>query len=218
MKAALPRPSLGSMLRRKARTAWRLALGWIYQDQVSFLLPTAMAPADPAEISCPTGYSLRCLAGRQDHTPWLELLNKDSGFGHWDETRLQNELVNRLFTPDSAGFLFKDRKLVGSAAICATFFRGRLMPAGMFLILDPECRGSFKLANALFNFNLYLSAREGYSHVFVSTYPDRLTALTLYLASGAQCCHTSVWSYVQWNRIQKRLGPTVARLKKKLDG
>jgi hypothetical protein len=208
--------SFSHVVQRKLRTALRLAGSWVYQAQVTYRFPTAKAVTNPEEIRLPPGFTLRNVSGPDDYPAWIDLLNKDKGFGHWDGVRLNSELIGTLLGHNSAGFLFKGYDLVGSAAICVTKFRGKRVPSGMFLIMDPAVRGDFKLAVALFKYNLWLAVREGYDHVYSSTFPDRLPALTLYLAHGAEPCHASLWSYVQWYRIHKRLARPVERLRNKL--
>jgi hypothetical protein len=200
---------------RKLKIVMLMAKSWVYNEQVAYYLSTEKVPSLEA-ISCPTGFTIRSISGPADYPLWIRLLNKDGGFGYWDEDRLQSELIDNLCSPTSTGFLFKGDQLVGAASICFTKFQGNNVPSGKFLIIDPGFRGSFKVAYCLYSFCLAIAASLGYSRVFASTYPDRLPALTLYLSNDLQVCYTNLWSYVQWYRIRKRVGPAAERLRRRL--
>lgn len=208
--------TLSRTVQRKVRTGLRLLLGLIYRPQVLFRFSTAALPADAAQIFCPAGYALRYDQGGRNHRQWIDLLNQDRGFGHWDDTRLQAEILATLVAPDSVGFVYRGEHMVGCAAICRGELHRKPVVFGMFLIIHPDFRGDFRLANALFRLSLWLAARAGHGVVYASTFVDRKPALTLYLANDAEACYTSLWSPVQWYRIRRRLGPTAAKLRRRL--
>lgn len=200
---------------QKLLTALKLFRGVLYQKQVTFRLATASMHEGPGKIRLPSSYTLRSVGGPEDNPAWIALLNKDAGFGHWNEERLQSEIRTNLVAENAAGFLFKDGQLIGSAAVCFSLLGGKRVPTGMYLIMDPAYRGNLKIAKALLQYNFWLGLSNGHRHVYATTDPSRLPALMLYLSNGAEPCHTNLWSFVQWRRINKRLGATVDRISRR---
>lgn len=202
----LPEPRR-PLLRRVLRRLRAL----VFEEQVAMRLPTRLTTQPPKLAA---DYTLRS-ATPDDHAAWVTLLSSDEGFGRWDMARLERDIVSQLLHPGSASLLFHQGRLVGCAATCLGKFRGRPQPMGMFLILDAAYRGQFKLSNALYRATLAHAEHAGHEAMFATTFPDRASALTLYLANSAQPVHTHLWSRVQWRRIHRRIGPIVARLKRR---
>lgn len=199
-----------------AATPWltrvlRRIRAMLYNEQVTMLLPTRR-PTPPRPLTA--DHILRS-AQAEDYPDWISLLNADEGFGHWDDNRLCRDLIGKLLRPDSSVLLFRGGKLIGCAAMCIGDYKGRLMPTGMFLILDAAHRGQFKLSNALYHAVLAHAEAAAHPYTFVSTFPDRLSALALYLSNGAKPVHSNLWSFVQWRGIHRRTGAIVNRLKQR---
>ena len=93
---------------RMARTAMRLLRNFFYQEQIAYRFPTRIAPEE-AIVACPAGYSIRALLGAQDYASWIELLNKDAGFGVWNDARLHDELLSVADRSEFCGFSVQGR-------------------------------------------------------------------------------------------------------------
>lgn len=187
----------------------RRARGLIYREQVICLLPSARGwPAD----MLPVGMTIRLLEGEADFPAWIDLLNVDAGFGRWDEARLRSDILDHLLRPNSVAMICKEGSLIGVVAAVRTVFRRRSMATGTFLIVAPKWRGNYRLALALLYATQDMVAAAGEDMILVATYPDRLSAIALYLARGAQPCYVCLWSVVQWFRLRRRLGPVVGKL------
>jgi len=82
-------------------------------------------------------------------------------------------------------------------------------------MLAPAHRGKKELFNALFYRTLAYFARENYEKVFACVDPHRLPALYLYLLNNCTPVYDSLYNFIQWRRIQKRLKPMLNRAKRR---
>lgn len=149
---------------------------------------------------------------------WAEILNRDPGFGKWDSDRIRTELISTLVTPDSSTLIFDGDTLIGCSCL-VDWDRRKRMAAGMYMILDPKYRGRKKLSYILtFRTLSYLHKADEYDSVLVTTDPERKSALLIYLRYGGKPIRDSLYSFVQWHRIEKRLRPTIKKLEARSAG
>jgi GNAT superfamily N-acetyltransferase len=181
------------------------ALSFLYRRQVEFTFPIdTLARFRGHDWSLPEGYSLSSPHGGSDLSAWAELLNSDGGFGVWDGERIRSDILRHLITPDAASLLFYRDELIGCFCTYDHSSRGHKTGFGMWFIVAANHRGK-GLSYALCFRTLYYFAREGYEKVVLSTDPFRLPALKFYLSHGAEPVYHSLFSYVQWRRIRRRI-------------
>jgi hypothetical protein len=183
-----------------------------YREQI---VCTMSALRDHAAAPLPSGLVMTSSDGSGREEDWIDLLNQDSGFGLWNRDRLEREIRSRLFASDAVQLVFSGSRLVAAVAVVSTEFRGRAMPSGTFLIVAPGWRGNFALARALVHAVQDVAARCGERELLISTFPDRLTPLALYLSIGVRPVWVALSSPLQWRRVLHRLGPTVERMRRR---
>ena len=177
----------------------------LYRRQVEFTFPIDMlARFRGHDWSLPEGYSLSSPHKGSDLDAWAELLDSDGGFGVWDGERIKSDILSHLIAPDAASLLFYHDELIGCFCTYDCSSRGHKRGFGMWFIIAANHRGR-GLSYALCFRTLYCFVREGYEEVLLSTDPQRLPALNFYLSHGAEPLYSSLFSYLQWRRIKRRI-------------
>ena len=202
----------GSRAGRQLRTFVTRVLARLYQEQLAMVIPAHPAPT---VHRIPAGYSIRGIESQADTTRWAHLLNAESGFGRWDEARINDEIIGDLISPESVLLLFSQEVLIGCAAICKGDRHRSGTSTGMYFVIDPKHRGQFQISAAMVQRAVILTGQAGYSGMFISTFPDRLSALALYLSLDARPIRSSLWSHVQWASVLRRVRPVTERLRQR---
>jgi RimJ/RimL family protein N-acetyltransferase len=149
-------------------------------------------------------YAFKKPDAQTDLQAWADLLTCDTRFGVWSRERIQTDILEELIAPDSAILVYHDNQLVACASA------QRLSPARdgigilMWFCILPAHRGRH-LGCCLVARTLSLFAREQYGHVMITTDPDRLTAIHIYLSAGAKPLYTSLSSYLFWWKIRRQI-------------
>lgn len=159
----------------------------------------------------PEGYTLQTGVEGVDLAMWAGLLNLDDGFGNWTPLKIRTEIVDRLIAPDAATILFHHSRLIGCCVgIDASTGQKRIM-TGRWLFLHPDYRGRSRLADELILCTAYLGVRERVDRIDCFTDPDRYAAIYLFLKNGARPRYDSLFSFVHWARIRRRMGRMYTR-------
>ena len=163
----------------------------------------------------PAGYVIRSPDDNVDLKAWADLLSLDGGFGIWTPERVKSEILSNSITPDAASLVFYKKQLVGcgSAIDCST--AKHKIGMGMWLMLHPSHQGKRGLAHAITYRTLAYFAKENYEKVIGTTDPSRLPVLYLHLSNGVVPEYDSLYSFIQWWKIKKRLKPLLERAKRK---
>ncbi len=164
----------------------------------------------------PHGFVVKSYEDERELAAWVDLLNRESGFGVWSEKRLRDELLSQLVSPRSTTLVYDDDRLVGCA--CLVRVPGDPRTAqGMFMYLDKAYRGRRKLAHLITLRTLaFVDDGQGMDRTLITTDPERLSALLIYLQFGAEPIRDSLYSFLQWRRIRRRLGPALQRMERRV--
>lgn len=185
----------------------------IYQNQVKMYYDVKQIIHLYKKYQTPVpGFIFKSYDDDNELADWIALLNRDEGFGTWTEQRLRSELLSILVSPRSTTLLYHGERLIGCACLVKMPDDPR-SAQGMFMYLDKQFRGSRKLSHRLtFRTLHFIVDSPDLERVLVTTDPERLSALLIYLHSGAKPQYSSLYSHVQWRRIYRRLGPVLKRM------
>lgn len=203
----------GSLWRRLPRSIYRRLRAAIYQQQVKMYLSRAQVlrvwESYPATAP---GLVVKSCDDERELAAWVELLNREEGFGVWSEQRLRTDLLDMLVSPRSTTLVYDGERLIGCA--CLVRVPGDPRTAqGMFMYLDKAYRGSRRLGHLMALRTLaFVDDRPGLDRTLITTDPERLSALLIYLQLGAEPIRDSLYAFVQWRRIYRRLGPVLQRM------
>jgi hypothetical protein len=202
----------GPGLRRAFGRRLRYLAALLYQPQVKLQFPMDVLIRRVATLpATPPGYVVRSPSSDEDLTAWATLLNEDEGFPRWTAERVREDLVARQVAPDAATLVFHGGQLVGCASACDASTARPKEGVGMYLFLKPAHRGRSGLAELITLRTATFFVRERYERVLATSDPHRLSVLTLHLSLGFVPIRDSLWSYVQWWKIRRRLRRVVER-------
>ena len=198
------------------RTLARLLAGTVYQRHVIFQFPIA---AIERGLRClpalPGGYECRVVATPADCTAVAGLLTEDGGFGTWTAERVKDELLDRLIDPRAASLILFEGKPVACASVIDVSTRRKRIAELMYLYVTPTHRNRHSVAFYVTYWTLGGTIDLHYKQVIGMTDPWRLPALCFYLSNGCVPLKTSLFSYLQWLRIMRRLQPRLELLSKR---
>jgi hypothetical protein len=188
----------------------------IYSPQITVAFPieevarrTAGLPALSSE------YAMIVPSSERDLALWVDLLNEEPSFGGWSIARLRKEILGKLVSPVAATLiLHKGRAIACVCAIDGSTQRKRIA-YGMYLYVTPKYRARTSLSRVLTITAFNNSLAVGYRHLWANTYPDRLSALAVYLSVGCRPIYRSLSNLLQWRAVTRRVGPAVERMKRR---
>ena len=184
------------------------------QVQIEFPIPVLRNYINN-QWNLPDGYTLRSPDRDIDLQAWADLLNMDKEFGHWTPERIEVDIISNLIAPDAASLLFYKQQLVGSANTMDCSSRKREFGIGMWLMMRESHRGKKELANATTYRTMSYFAKMDYDKAVAFTDPERLSAIYLYLSKGCLPVYDSLFSFIHWYRINKRLKPVLERARRR---
>lgn len=194
----------------------RLLVNAVYQRLVTFVFPIAVIERRWKFLpALPDGYECRAVATPADCAAVAGLLAQDSGFGAWTAERVKVELLDRLIDPRAALLILFEGKPVACASVIDASTRRMRIAELMYLYIAPAHRGRHSLASYVTYRTLGEALNLNYDRVIGMTDPWRFPALLFYLSNGCVPLKTSLYSHVQWLRVERRLQPTLAKLSKR---
>lgn len=188
--------------------------GFIYKRQITVLFPFPVIKRACASLpELPAGYSMQSPGERTDYAAWAKLFNKDGGFSYdpWTPESLRAEILANIAAPDAGTLLYYNGEMVGCSVCYDISKKGVKKGLGMFLYIDQAHRTHSSLAEILTFRSMGFFVRENYDIAIATTDPRRLSAIYLYLKAGCLPYYDSVYSYVQWFHIKKRLKKALDR-------
>jgi hypothetical protein len=197
-----------------ARVLWAK----IHHDQITMRFPKEDIARRCAALPALTdGFSIIVPTSEEHYDAWIDLLNAEPTFGRWTRERLKSELLTQLVSPGSVSLLLHDGEAIGCSCTVDGSTRRKRIAVGTYLYVKPKYRARTSIAYVLTVMALGHGAAAGYRHLWAHTYPDRLSALAIYLSVGCHPVYRTLGSFFQWRRVTKRLKPVVAKLKRKHD-
>lgn len=188
----------------------------IFSRHVYYEFPISMLADKTSNLpALKPGYEYRNPSSAQDLIDWAALMNREEGFGVWTAERIRRELMSRLISPEGAAFICFNGKPIASGCIIDASTSHRRIADTMYLYVCPEHRGNKSISYYITYRALKVCVDLGYDQVIGATDPQRLSALLLYLSNGAVPLRNSLYSYVQWHRILKRLSPAMASIQRR---
>lgn len=132
------------------------------------------------------------------------LLNSDGDFGEWSAERIRAEILPELIGPDSATIIYYKDRLIGCSFACVSKPYKERLGRLMWVMIAPEHRGK-GLSDLLLLRTLAFFPEKRYREIFITTDTFRYAAIHLYLKYGARPVYDSLYSLVQWRKINKML-------------
>jgi hypothetical protein len=215
-KGLHPRPARA--IRRVIGSLIAGLLSRIYSPQITVGFPVEQVVRHTVGLPMlPEEYSMIVPKSEHDLTLWANLLNEEPSFGFWTAIRLRNEILSKLVSPSAASLiLHRGRGIACVCAIDGSTPRKRIA-YGMYLYVTPRYRARTALSRIL-TITAFNSGRvAGYRNLWANTFPDRLSALAVYLSIGCRPIHRTLSSVLQWRAVTRRLGPAVERMKRRND-
>lgn len=176
---------------------------FIYFKQIKLVIPTHTIRQ--LSDSLPEDYILRSPDDTSDLKGWADLLNSDGNFGHWTPETVKSEIIDNLILPGAASLLVYKGSIVGSVATCE--YPSRRLKRGMIMwvIIDQHHRRkgfSYHLFSRTMNY--FLS--KGYNKSpMIATDSYRSIAIHFYLKVGAQPLYDSLFSFIQWWHVKRKI-------------
>lgn len=190
------------------RNSFRLLASFVYQRQLVFAFPVAMIERAGRMLpTLPEGYESRVVATAADRAAVAALLTEDGQFGAWTAERVKVELLDRLIDPQAALLIVADGQPVACASVIDASTRRKRIAELMYLYVTPTHRGRNSMAFYVTFRTLGRVMKHNYIKVIGATDPWRLPALNFYLANGCVPVKNSLYSYLQWSRVMKKLRP-----------
>jgi len=178
-------------------------LSFIYFKQIILV----MHPHTIRQLSdsLPEDYTLRSPDGTSDLKGWADLLNSDGSFGHWTPETVKHEIIDNLILPGAASLLVYKGSIVGSVATCE--YPSRRWKRGMFmwLIIDQHHRRkgfSYQLLGRTMN---YFPSKGYKKSAMIATDSYRSIAIHFFLKLGARPLYGSLFSFIQWWCVKRKL-------------
>ena len=163
----------------------------------------------------PEGYECRVAGGEADCAAIASLITEDSGFGVWTAERVKAELFDRQVGPGAGLMMLFKEKLVGCGFVVDASTRRKRIAHGMYLYIVPAYRGVKSISHTIIYRAFGAAIDLGYDKMIATTDTWRFPALFLYLSIGCVPVKNSLFSYMQWSRIDRRLRPTLMALAKR---
>jgi hypothetical protein len=182
------------------------------QVQINFPIPILRQYID-YKWHLPEGYKICSPDANVDLKAWADLLNLDGQFGQWTSEKVKSDIVSQMITPDAASLMFFKNHLVGCSSSIDQSSPKCKLGIGMWLMINPSHRGKRKIVHALTFRSLAIFAMLNYDKVVAFTDAYRLPAIYFYLSNGCLPEYDSLYSFIQWWRIKKRLKPALERAK-----
>ena len=193
----------------------RLLVAFFYRPRVIYEFPIAVLDNGRKSLGpLPEGYEYR-VATEADCAVIASLLSSDPGFGTWTAERVKVELFDRLIDPRAATIMLFKGTPVGCGFVTDASTRRRRIAYGMYLYLMPAHRGKKSVTNCCV-FRTFAPAVDlNYDLALGESDLSRLSVLLLHLSNGCVPVKNSLYSYIQWFQIERRLGPTLTALTKR---
>ena len=191
----------------------RILVARVYPRQIAFEFPIEVLAERRRNLpALPAGYEVRQPPDPGDEATIAALLQQESGFGDWTIARVRHEILGSLAHPLAATLILHN----GTPAACGfatdASTRRKQIARGMYLYVAPAYRARTQVATYITYSTLGHCVDAGYQEVVAFTDPERLSALLLYLSTGARPLHDTISSLWQWRRIQRRLAPALRRV------
>jgi hypothetical protein len=188
----------------------------LYNPQITMAFPPDEVARRATSLPpLPPGFSLVVPRSEHEIAIWMELLSEEPSFGAWTRQRLDSEIIENLVSPTAISLLLHDGRGVGCSCTIDGSTSRRRIASGMYLYIRPRYRARTSFGYMLTILALHHGLAAGYDNLWANTYPDRLSALAIYLSIGCRPVHRTASSFWQWRRVRKRLGPAVEQLKRR---
>lgn len=182
------------------------------QVQINFPIPILRQYID-YKWNLSEGYKICSPGANVDLKAWADLLNLDGQFGQWTSEKVKSDIVSQMITPDAASLVFFKNHLVGCGSTIDQSSPKCKLGIGMWLMINPSHKGKREIVHALIFRSMASFARLNYDKVVAFTDAYRLPAIYFYLSNGCLPEYDSLYSFIQWWRIKKRLKPALERVK-----
>jgi len=189
----------------------RRAFALIVRPHVGFEFSGPMILEQRRKTSAPTGYEVRQPPHPGDEASIAALLNQEPGYGLWTAERVRTDLLDRLAAPDSATLILHRGVPVAVCFATDESTLRRKIAHGMYLYVVAQHRGRGTLAAYIVFTTLGACVDAGYDQIMAFTDATRLSALLLYLSSGARPVMQSLSCWWRWRKIKRRLAPALKR-------
>jgi hypothetical protein len=191
----------------------RILSARVYRRQIAIEFPLEVIAARSRELSpLPTGYELRQPPLPGDAPAIADLLQQEPGFGEWTGARVQDEILTKLAYPAGAVLVLHNGVPAAFGYVADASTRHMRIGHGMYLYVAPAHRSRTQVAVTVTYTTFGPAAAAGYQRIIAFTDPERLSALLLYLSTGARPLYDTISSFWQWRRILRRLAPALQRL------
>jgi hypothetical protein len=188
----------------------------LHTPQITMEFPTEEVAKRFSDLPpFPAGFSSVVPTTPEHFASWIDLLNEEPVFYTWTMERLKNEVLDNMVSATAASLIFhQGRAIACSCAIDGSTKRHRIA-LGMYLYVSPKYRARTSLAYILTILALHHGLMAGYERLWANTFPDRLSALAIYLSIGCRPVYRTLSSPWQWRKVRKRLGPVVEKMKRR---
>jgi hypothetical protein len=184
-----------------------------YRRQIALEFPLEVIAERSRELpALPAGYEVHQPPHPGDAQAIATLLQQEPGFGDWTEVRVQDEILARLAYPLAATLILHNGSPAAFGYVTDGSTRRKRVAHGMYLYVAPAYRSRTQVAIYITYGTFRPAAAAGYQQVVAYTDPERLSALLLYLSTGARPLRDTISSIWQWRRIMRRLAPALRRL------
>jgi hypothetical protein len=188
----------------------------LYNPQITMAFPVEEVAKRAASLpQLPKGFSLIVPASERDFALWIDLLNEEPSFGQWTRERLEREILANMVSPTAASLILHEGRGIGCSCAIDGSTRDKRIAYGMYLYIAPKYRARTAFSYILTILALHHGLAVGYPNLWANTYPDRLSALAIYLSIGCRPVYRTLSSVLQWRNVRKRLGPAVEQMKRR---